>query len=171
MAVLPIIKYPHPVLRARAAAAPPPGEALRKLAADMADTMRAANGVGLAAPQVNQSVRLIVASRGEPGAPPLFFFNPEIIFSSAATEEREEGCLSMPGISAPVRRPAAVTVRGINLDGAEYQIDADGLLSFCLQHEIDHLNGALFVDRLSPLKKERLTAKYLKHAKKEGFVR
>ncbi len=133
----------------------------------MLETMRAAKGVGLAAPQVNHPVRLIVACSGESGETPLFFFNPEIVCASAETKVREEGCLSMPGITAPVRRPAAVTVRGINLDGAEYRVDAEGLLSSCLQHEIDHLNGALFIDRLSPLKKKWLTAKYLKYAKKD----
>ena len=164
MSVLPIIKYPRPVLRARAAETPPPDDGLRALADDMLETMRAANGVGLAAPQVNRSVRLIVASGG--GGAPLFFFNPRIVGVSADTEEREEGCLSMPGISAPVRRPAAVSVCGLNLDGAEYCVEAEGLLSFCLQHEIDHLDGVLFIDRLSRLKKERLTAKYLKLIKR-----
>ena len=163
MPVLPVIKYPNPALRARAAEARP--AELRALAGDMLETMRAAKGVGLAAPQVGRPVRLIIASSGAPNAAPLFFFNPRVISASAETEEREEGCLSMPGVSAPVRRPAAVSVSGLNLDGVEYRVDAEGLLSFCLQHEIDHLNGVLFIDHLSRLKKGRLEAKYRKLVK------
>ncbi|MGI9307427.1 MAG: peptide deformylase [Gammaproteobacteria bacterium] len=162
MSVLPIIKYPAPVLRARAKATPAPDAGLKRLARDMLETMRAANGIGLAAPQISRPLRLIVAAPEEAGAPPLVFFNPRIVFSAAETAVREEGCLSMPGISAPVRRPARVCVAGLNLDGAEYEVRAEGLLASCLQHEIDHLNGALFIDHLSRLRKGRLLAKYLK---------
>ncbi|MGI9297762.1 MAG: peptide deformylase [Gammaproteobacteria bacterium] len=156
-----IVKFPHPALRAPARAVSAVDDDLRALTDGMIAAMRAAGGVGLAAPQVARPVRLIVAAAAE-NAAPLVFFNPKITAAAAEIAEREEGCLSMPGISAVVRRPAAVTVSGIDRDGGEFRADAEGLLAACLQHEIDHLNGVLFVDHLSRLKKNRLLAKYRK---------
>lgn len=157
-----IIKFPHAALRTPARPVPAVTDALRALAKNMIKAMHTAQGIGLAAPQVARSVRLIVIAIGDTA--PLIFFNPTITAASEEISEREEGCLSIPGIAAAVRRPAAVSVCGLNMCGEEFQVDAEGLLAACLQHEIDHLNGVLFVDHLSRLKKYRLLAKYRKLA-------
>lgn len=154
-----IVKFPHPALRDPARAVSAVDDELRELAAGMIEAMHNAGGIGLAAPQVGRAIRLIVAADG--GAP-LVFFNPKIVAAAEEIAEREEGCLSLPGISAVVRRPAAVSVSGLDIRGKEQKTDAEGLLAACLQHEIDHLNGVLFVDHLSRLKKNRLLAKYRK---------
>ena len=157
MPILPIIKYPHPVLRRRAATIAIVDDAVRTLAGNMRDTMLAASGLGLAAPQVGVSIRLIITEIGEP----LALVNPRIIASEGAAR-REEGCLSIPGFVAEVERAGRVTVEALDVHGKTCCIDADGLLAICLQHEIDHLNGVLFIDHLSKLKRERLLAKYRK---------
>ncbi|MGU9951554.1 MAG: peptide deformylase [Gammaproteobacteria bacterium WSBS_2016_MAG_OTU1] len=173
MSILPIIKFPDAVLRT-------PAKEVESLTADMHElsrqmhlTMRAAHGVGLAAPQIGKSLRLIVVSKEADGSgAPLVLFNPQITESAEQLAEREEGCLSIPGITATVRRPATVTVVGLNADGEKQTVTATGLLAACLQHEIDHLNGVLFVDHLSPLKRERLLKKYLKsefHTKSKEY--
>lgn len=160
MSILPIIKFPHPVLRTPSAPIKSVNHEMRALAKSMLEAMRAANGVGLAAPQVARALRLIVADDGK--SPPLVLFNPRIVSVSSDTAVREEGCLSMPGIAAPVCRPARISVAALDLHGRECTIEAEELLAACLQHEIDHLDGILFVDRLSRLKKERLLIKYQK---------
>ena len=155
-----IVKFPHPALREPARAVSAVNDELRELAKTMLAEMLAAGGIGLAAPQLGRGVRLIVAAPDD--APPLVFFNPKITAVADEIAEREEGCLSIPGISASVRRPAAVSVCGLDINGDEQKTDAEGLLAACLQHEIDHLNGVLFVDHLSRLKKNRLLARYRK---------
>ena len=169
--VLPIIQFPDPFLRAQAEPVKAVDDDMRELARDMAATMLAARGVGLAATQVARGWRVIVAeNRTEhpehpeepPLSAPLFFFNPTIIDAAKDIVVREEGCLSMPGVYAPVRRPAQVTVSGLDMDGKPHEIRAEGLLATCLQHEIDHLDGVLFIDHISRLRKARLLAKYEK---------
>lgn len=162
--VLPIIQFPDPVLRAQAAPVKAVDDDMRELARDMAATMRAARGVGLAAPQVARGWRVIVAENTveQSSSSPLFFFNPTIVDAGEDITMREEGCLSMPGIYAPVRRPSQVTVSGLDMDGKPHEIHAEGLLAACLQHEIDHLDGILFIDHVSRLRKEMLLAKYEK---------
>jgi peptide deformylase len=164
-----IVQYGHPVLRQRCRPVEVVDEGIRQLAADMLDTMVDANGVGLAAPQVGEDLRLAVIDvshdpecvsllkvNGEEAAlesiMPLVFINPELVFSQEK-DSSMEGCLSIQGIRAEVRRPAAVIATLPQLDGTVLTIETDGLLARALQHEIDHLNGVLFVDRLSAVGK------------------
>ena len=161
----PIIIHPDPRLKKLAAPVPDLSDDLRVLAEDMLETMYAAPGIGLAAPQVGELVRLVVVDCvKEDGAPPrpIAMFNPEIIASSDEVSTYEEGCLSIPEIYEDVTRPAAVTVRWIDPDGNEQQEDFDGLWSTCIQHEIDHLDGKLFIDYLKPLKRQLITRKMVK---------
>lgn len=161
MAVLPILKSDHPVLRQKAKRVPRIDAGIQKLIDDMIDTMHAANGVGLAAPQVGVSLRLCVIqeySENEqeqlvPGEI-ITLINPEIIKSSGEVEV-EEGCLSLPGYVGTFTRAERVTAKGINRQGKEMRIKADGLLAEAIQHEIDHLNGVLFFDHLSSLEELR----------------
>jgi peptide deformylase len=166
-ALLPILYVPDPRLRRKAR---PVGEgdadAVRELAPRMLATMYAAPGIGLAAPQVGADLRLIVLDIGPKEAPaPMVLVNPEILAASAEKEVREEGCLSLPGQYADVERPARVKLRWRELDGMRREAEADGLLGVCLQHEIDHLNGVLFVDHLSALKRNMLLRKLAKELK------
>src|SRR5713101_8397194 len=148
---------------------------VRKLADDMFETMYAAPGIGLAAIQVAQPLRLItmdLAKRDEDGESkprPRVFINPEILSSSEETSVYEEGCLSIPEYYEEVERPAQVRVRFTDLDGRVHEEDADGLFATCIQHEIDHLNGVLFVDYLSKLKRDRVLKKFAKAAKRSIF--
>ncbi len=163
MSILPIKHYPDPVLKKIAEPVETIDAEFRKLAADMAETMYAAPGIGLAAPQVGVSKRLAVIDCAPSGEPPELFtlINPEIIEREGESCE-EEGCLSVPAYYAKVDRSARVRVRYLNLDGETVESDADGLLAICIQHELDHLDGMLFVDRLSPLKKGIFRKKYKK---------
>jgi len=161
----PILIHPDPRLKKVADAVPDLSDELRVLADDMLETMYAAPGIGLAAPQIGLSTRLIVLDcvKGEDEAPrPLAMFNPEIVASSDERSVYEEGCLSIPEIYADVERPAEVTVRWIDRDGAEQQEDFGGLWATCVQHEIDHLDGKLFIDYLKPLKRQLITRKMVK---------
>jgi peptide deformylase len=163
MAILRIFHYPEPVLKQLAAPVNGIDDELKRLAADMAETMYAAPGVGLAAPQVGVSGRLIVldcAGKEEPRQL-ITAINPEIVAREGESCE-EEGCLSVPEYYAKVERSARVTVRYLDLDGQAQEIEAEGLLAICFQHEIDHLDGILFVDHLSPLKKGLFRKKYKK---------
>ena len=163
MAILRIYHYPEPVLKQPAALVTVFNAELRQLAADMADTMYAAPGVGLAAPQVGVSQRLIVldcAGREEPRQL-LVAVNPEILGREGESCE-EEGCLSVPEYYAKVERSARVRVRFFDLEGEVQELEVDGLWAICFQHEIDHLDGILFVDHLSPLKKSLFRKKYKK---------
>ncbi len=137
---------------------------IRKLAADMAETMYAAPGIGLAATQVNVHQRLLVLDISEDKSQLQVFINPEILAKEGACEG-EEGCLSVPGIYETVKRSERVKVRALNLDGQTFEVEADGLLAVCLQHEIDHLDGKVFVEYLSRLKLSRIKAKLSKHAR------
>ncbi|WP_338663128.1 peptide deformylase [Pararoseomonas sp. SCSIO 73927] len=166
--ILPILLHPAPILRARArAVAEGDGDRVRDLAARMLATMYKAPGIGLAAPQVGEGLRLVVldvAREGEPPAP-MVLVNPEVVAASEERALREEGCLSIPGQYAEVERPARVKARWRELDGTRREVEADGLLATCLQHEIDHLDGVMFTDHLSPLKRNMLIKKFLKEQK------
>jgi len=174
MAVLPIYVAPHPVLKTPAE--PVEGgvtDDLRTLMDDMLDTMYDANGIGLAAPQIGISKRILVLDveqgdreeRDGARGHPLCFVNPEIVWTSDDINIYEEGCLSIPGQYAPVERPEKVRVRFLDYDGNAQEIEADGLLATCIQHEIDHLDGILFTDHLSKLKRDMLLRKLKKFTK------
>ncbi|MGQ0658836.1 MAG: peptide deformylase [Chromatiales bacterium] len=158
MALLPILHFPDPRLRIRADAVKTVDDSIRSLASDMLETMYAAPGIGLAATQVNVRKRVIVADLSPAKDQPLCLINPEIL-NSEGEEEMEEGCLSVPGVFETVRRAERVRVGALDLDGQPVEMVADGLLAVCIQHEIDHLNGKLFVDYLSALKRNRLRKK------------
>jgi peptide deformylase len=166
MAVLTILEAPNPLLKLRAAPVTAGDAGLRKLADDMLETMYKAPGIGLAAPQVGVSKRLCVvdiADRKNGEEPqPLVLLNPAVVWTSTDEAVIEEGCLSLPGQFAEVSRPTAVRVRYQDLAGEEREIEGDGLLARCLQHEIDHLDGILFVDHLSPLKRGIILRKLAK---------
>lgn len=151
---LPILKYPDPVLARKAAAVAEITPELRQLAADMVETMYESEGIGLAAPQVGEGCRLIVVdvSGPEDRTDLRVLVNPEILTAEGQVDS-EEGCLSVIGLRSTISRAERVQVRGLNLDGQDVIIDADGLLAICLQHEIDHLEGVLFIDRMSRLKR------------------
>ncbi len=162
MAILKILQYPDERLRKVARPVVQVNEATRKLVRDMAETMYAAPGVGLAATQVDVHERIIVLDVSETYDRLRVFINPEIIASSGE-EECEEGCLSVPGIYEKVRRVAKVTVRALDENGKQFTLDAEGLLAVCVQHEMDHLVGKVFVEYLSQLKQSRIRAKLKKH--------
>jgi peptide deformylase len=164
MAGLEIRLLGDPVLRERAAEVAAVDADVRRLAHEMFTAMYEADGVGLAAPQVGVSRRIIVVDPREEGVAPMAIINPRIAWVDAATEKAEEGCLSIPGVRDVVERPATVTVEGLDLDGRGVTIDAQGLHARVIQHEIDHLDGVLFLDRLSPLKR-RLALKRWEKAK------
>lgn len=162
MNIRPILIHPDPRLKKVADAVPDISDGLRQLADDMLETMYDAPGIGLAAPQVGVLQRLIVADAvKDPDAEPqpMVMFNPEILLSSDDTSVYEEGCLSIPEQYAEVTRPAEVKVRWLGRDGNEHERDFAGLWATVLQHEIDHLNGKLFIDYLSPIKRQMMTRK------------
>jgi len=135
---------------------------LRRLIGDMFETMYKAEGVGLAAPQVGISRRVIVVDVHDDEVEPFALVNPRLVESSKETEKGEEGCLSIPGLSAAVERAAHVVVEGLDRDGNPLRVEGGGLLARCLQHEIDHLDGVLFIDRVGPLKRKMLLQKWKK---------
>ncbi len=161
MALLPILHYPDPRLHKVAAPVKRVDDKIRKLIKDMADTMYAAPGIGLAATQVDVHLRLIVIDISEIRDQLQVFINPEIIRAEGEAE-CEEGCLSVPGIFEKVTRAARVTVKALDENGQQRQFEADGLLAVCIQHEMDHLIGRVFVEKLSRLKQQRITAKLSK---------
>jgi len=171
MTIRKIITLPEKLLRQPSAPLSHVDGDTRTLLKDMADTMYDAPGIGLAAIQVAVPQRLVVvdvAQKDEAGhrtPNPLFLVNPEIVWTSEETSPYEEGCLSIPDYYEFVERPAACRVQYIDFDGLEKELEADGLLSTCLQHEIDHLNGVLFIDYLSKLKRDRILKKFQKLAK------
>jgi peptide deformylase len=144
-------------------------EQLRAFADDMLETMYDAPGIGLAAIQVGEPIRMLVCdvTKDEEAKEPHVLVNPEIVAASDATNIHEEGCLSIPDYYAEVERPAEVTVRYLGLDGKEHEIKADGLMATCLQHEIDHLNGVLFIDHISRLKREMVVRRFRKLAREK----
>jgi peptide deformylase len=158
MALLPILHYPDPRLHKVAAPVARVDDKIRKLIKDMADTMYAAPGIGLAATQVDVHQRVIVIDISETRDQLQVLINPEII-SAEGEEECEEGCLSVPGIYEKVTRAAKITVSALDGDGRSRTIEADGLLAVCIQHEMDHLVGRVFVEKLSQLKQKRIAAK------------
>lgn len=158
MAILEILHYPDPRLRNKATPIEVVDDNIRQLGEDMLETMYAAPGIGLAATQVNIHKRLLVVDVSENHESPLCLINPEIL-TSEGSEEMDEGCLSVPGIYEMVQRAERIHFRALNLEGEEFEMQVDGLLSVCVQHEIDHLHGKLFVDYLSPLKQRRIRKK------------
>ena len=166
MALLPIIHVPDDLLRQTAQPVKEVTAATRTLLEDMAETMYDAPGIGLAANQIGSLERLIVMDCGSDEAPELWqMINPEIIWESEETSKLEEGCLSIPGHNAEVIRPSVVRARYRDIDGTMQEMEADGLLAACIQHEIDHLNGVLFIDHLSRLKKNMIWKRILKSAR------
>ncbi len=161
MALLKILRYPDKRLNTVARPVEKVDEEIRRLAADMAETMYAAPGIGLAATQVDRHIQMIVVDVSETRNDLKVFINPEII---EAQGERvgEEGCLSVPGIYDKVKRAERIRVRALNLEGQPFELEADGLLAVCIQHEIDHLKGKVFVEYLSRLKQERIRQKLKK---------
>ena len=164
MARLDILHYPDARLHTVAKPVAEVDARIRKLVDDMAETMYAAPGIGLAATQVNVHERVVVIDISETHDALQVFINPEIVAQSGQ-EESEEGCLSVPGIFDRVRRAERVAVRALGRDGKPFQLEADGLLAVCIQHEMDHLMGKVFVDYLSNLKRNRIKAKLLKQAR------
>ena len=162
MALLPILCFPDPKLHTVAKAVPLVDARVKTLIADMLETMYEAKGIGLAATQVNVHERLIVIDTSEERNEPLVLINPELVWTSAETHLNEEGCLSVPGIYDGVKRFDAVKVTALDGDGKSRLVEADGLLSVCIQHEMDHLMGKVFVEYLSPLKRDRIKKKMLK---------
>lgn len=165
MALLNILCYPDARLNKVAVKVEKIDERIHRLAADMAETMYAAPGVGLAATQIDVHERLIVIDVSEGKDQLIVLINPEIVWASEDKKVWDEGCLSVPDFSDMVERPARVRVRASGLDGAPFELDAEGLLAVCVQHEIDHLNGKVFVEYLSPLKRTRVKNKLLKAAR------
>ena len=163
MALLKILRYPDPRLHKVAKPVTEFGtERLRTLVADMAETMYDAPGVGLAATQVDVHERVITIDVSETSDNLLVLVNPEITWASDEKQVYDEGCLSVPGIYDGVERPARVKVKAYDVEGKEFEFDADGLLAVCVQHEMDHLMGKVFVEYLSPLKRNRIKAKLQK---------
>ena len=162
MSILNILRYPDPRLHKIAKPVTVFDARLKQLAADMAETMYDAPGVGLAASQVDVHEQLVVIDTSEDNSQLKVFINPEIIWESEERKVYDEGCLSVPGIYDGVERPAEVKVRALDLDGNPFEMHADGLMAVCIQHEMDHLKGKIFVEYLSPLKRNRIKTKMIK---------
>jgi len=168
MALLPILHYPDPRLHKKAKPVAVVDDRVRKLVRDMADTMYDAPGVGLAATQVDVHERVVVIDVSEEGNELRVLINPEITWKSDERQTYEEGCLSVPGIYDEVERAARIRYRALDADGNAYEAEADGLLAVCVQHELDHLDGKVFVEYLSNLKQNRIKTK-LKKAEREAM--
>ena len=167
MAKLTILEFPDPRLRTVAKPVERVDDALRRLIDDMFETMYAAPGIGLAATQVDVHKRLLVMDLSEEQNEPRVFINPEVL-EADGHQTYQEGCLSVPGIYADVVRANHIRVRALDRDGQSFEVDADGLLAVCLQHEMDHLAGKVFVDYLSPLKREMVRKKLAKQRRAAG---
>jgi peptide deformylase len=170
MAIRKILVIPEPQLRIASTPVGTIGRDVQALAEDMLETMYDAPGIGLAAIQIGVPQRIVtidLAKKDEPKAP-VVFINPEILSSSQETSTYEEGCLSIPDYYAEVERPSSVRVRYTDIKGKVQEMDADGLMATCIQHEIDHLDGKLFIDYLSKLKRDRVMTKFRKLQKREG---
>lgn len=168
MAQLPILTFPDARLHTVAKPVAQVDDRIRRLAGDMLETMYAQDGVGLAATQVDVHERVIVMDVSEGRDQPLVLINPELIERSAALLVREEGCLSVPRIYDKVERHETVTVRALDRDGQSFEMTCEGLASVCVQHEIDHLDGKVFVEYLSALKRDRIRQKMIKRARDSG---
>jgi peptide deformylase len=171
MAQLTILRFPDPRLHTVARPVAAVDERIRALAASMLETMYAENGVGLAATQVDVHERLIVMDTSDSRDQPQVLINPEIVWASDERAVVEEGCLSVPQIYDKVERHARVKVRALDRDGQPFEIDAEGLSAVCVQHEMDHLRGKVFVEYLSGLKRDRIRTKMLKRTRDEQRVR
>ena len=167
MALLTILCYPDPKLHKVAKPVLEVDARIKALVPDMLETMYEAKGIGLAATQVDVHLRLIVIDVSEERTQPLVLINPEITWTSAATHLNEEGCLSVPGIYDGVQRFDEIRVTALNRDGKTFTVEANGLLAVCIQHEMDHLIGKVFVEYLSPLKRNRIKKKMLKAQREE----
>ncbi len=167
MALLPILRYPDPRLHTVARPVAAVDERLRQLAADMLQTMYDSQGVGLAATQVDVHERLIVMDTSPEHDQPLVLINPEIVAASTEMAVNEEGCLSVPQVYDKVQRHARVIVRALDRDGQPFELEAEGLTAVCVQHEMDHLLGKVFVEYLSHLKRDRIRTKMLKKVREE----
>lgn len=165
MALLDILVFPDPRLRTRAKPVAEVDARIRQLADDMLETMYAAPGIGLAATQVDVHERLLVIDLSEDKNEPMVFINPELV-RAEGHEVMDEGCLSVPGSFESVERAQSIRVRALDREGKPFELDADGLLAVCIQHEMDHLEGKLFVDYLSNLKRQRIRAKLLRERRK-----
>ena len=165
MALLNVLCYPDPRLHKVAKPVAQVDDRIKKIVADMADTMYEAPGVGLAATQVDIHERILVIDVSDEQNNLQVFINPEIIWASPEKKSWREGCLSVPEFYDEIERPAQVRVKALDVDGKEFEIDADGLLAVCLQHELDHLQGKVFVEYLSFLKRTRISQKLKKRAK------
>lgn len=168
MALLSILKYPDARLRIKAKPVETVNDVTRQLVNDMLATMYAAPGIGLAATQINVHQRILVLDVSESKDQPQVFINPEIIPLEGA-QAIEEGCLSVPGYYGAVKRVGHIRVKALNIQGEAFEIEARDLLSVCLQHEVDHLNGKLFIDYLSPLKRQRLRQKMEKEERVQSI--
>ena len=167
MSLLTILRYPDPRLNKVAKPVTTVDDRLRRLIDDMFETMYKSRGIGLAATQVDVHERLLVIDISEARDQPLVLINPEIVWASEETRLGEEGCLSVPGIYDGVARALAVKVQALNLDGQLQTYEAEGMLAVCIQHEMDHLTGKVFVEYLSPLKRNRIKTKLVKQKKDE----
>ncbi|GAA6205525.1 peptide deformylase [Thalassotalea sp. SU-HH00458] len=165
MAILDVLRFPDERLRTKAAPVAEVNEDIKNIVADMFETMYAENGVGLAATQVNIHQRIVVIDVSEDKEQSYVLINPEIIKKNDEIMINEEGCLSVPSNYAKVERHTEVTVRALDINGEVFELDATELLSICIQHELDHLDGVLFVDYLSPLKRKRIQTKLEKEAR------
>ena len=168
MAILNILEFPDPRLRTIAKPVDVVDDDLRTLIDDMFETMYAAPGIGLAATQVNVHKRLVVIDLSEDKSEPLVFINPEFEYLTDQVEQYQEGCLSVPGFYENVDRPQKVRIKALGRDGQPFEMVAEGLLAVCIQHECDHLNGKLFVDYLSNLKRDRIRKKLEKQQRHQA---
>ncbi|MES2499704.1 MAG: peptide deformylase [Pseudomonadota bacterium] len=164
MALLNILNYPDPHLHTVAKPIKEVNAEIRRLIADMAETMYAAPGIGLAATQVDRHIQLIVIDTSKEQNNLQVFINPKIVAKSGL-KDYEEGCLSVPGVYETVTRAEKITVQALDNQGKSFKLEAEGLLSVCVQHEMDHLLGKVFVEYLSPLKRNRIKTRMLKHAR------
>jgi len=167
MSLLTILEYPDPRLRTKARPVNDVNAAARRLIDDLYETMYAAPGIGLAATQVDVHERILVLDISETKDEPRCFINPEVLVQEGSAVN-EEGCLSVPGVNEQVERPEKIRVRALDRDGQSFELDAEGLLAVCIQHEMDHLDGKLFVDYLSELKRLRIRKKSHKQRKRES---
>jgi peptide deformylase len=170
MSLLTILEFPDPRLRKRASPVTVVDDALRSIISDMFETMYDAPGIGLAATQVDIHKRLLVLDVSENKDAPMVFINPEIQILDDEPMGYEEGCLSVPGYFDMVNRPRKIHVKALDRNGEAFELEAEGLLAVCIQHEVDHLNGKLFVDYLSTLKRQRIKNKLLKEQKQQVTV-
>ncbi len=170
MSIRPLVILPDPLLRQVSTPVERVDDQLRRLADDMLETMYDAPGIGLAAIQIGEPIRMLVIDLAKDDQPkePHVFLNPEILAQGDGTNVHEEGCLSIPDYYAEVERPDAVTVRYLGLDSEQHEMQAEGLMATCLQHEIDHLNGVLFIDHISRLKRDMVVRRFRKLAREKA---